>query len=254
MSSLSPISGILANSLGLLLIAVTLSGCEKQTRQAGGIADERHPDEWTMLFDGKTTAGWRAMSKDTLPSGGWTVEDGVLMVNTDESEKGGDIITIEEYNDFILDIEWKILTRGGNSGVKYFVKENIPANEPYGPGLEYQILDDDNHEWMLEGKMKPGDYYTLAALYEIYPAENRSVNPPGEWNYSRIVAKGTHVEHWLNNVKVLEYSRGSDDFKKRVSESKFATHEKYGEARQGHIMLQDHGSKMAFRNIRIKEP
>lgn len=218
-----------------------------------GPGSSANREEWRPLFDGKSTGGWRMAGRDTLPSAGWTIEDGILLVNANESVKGGDIMTAEEYADFILEWEWKMLDTGGNSGVKYFVKENIAGNEEYGPGLEYQILDDANHPWMLEGKMQPGDYHTMGALYEVYPAQNVSVNPPGEWNHSRIVAKGRHAEHWLNNVKILEYERGSDDFKKRVGESKFSKHRKYGEAEKGHIMLQDHGSKMAFRNIRIKE-
>ncbi|HTF31467.1 MAG TPA: DUF1080 domain-containing protein, partial [Flavitalea sp.] len=168
--------------------------------------------------------------------------------------KGGDIITTEEYSDFVLEWEWKLLTKGGNSGIKYFVKENLPGNEKYGPGLEYQILDDDNHPWMLEGKMQPGDFHTMASLYELYPAENRSTRPLGEWNHSRISAQGRMVEHWLNNIKVLEYERGSVDFRKQVAKSKFAEYENFGEATEGHILLQDHGSKITFRNIRIKEP
>lgn len=180
----------------------------------------------------------------------------MLIVNaTDgkESGNGGDIITTGQYSDFELSWEWKMLTKGGNSGVKYFVKEGLSGNNKYGAGLEYQILDDENFSWMLDGRMKPGDYRTLASLYEIYPATNKAPKPLGEWNHSRILVQGKHVEHWLNGIKVLEYERGSEDFRKRVAESKFKTFENFGEAAEGHILLQDHGTKMAFRNIKIKE-
>ena len=254
----------------LPMIILLVLGCGKREAQQGDIpqydvtaSDEANgstasagKEEWKLLFDGKTTAGWRGINQEAFPGEGWEVADGMLMVNaTDgkESGNGGDIITTEQYSDFILDWEWKMLTKGGNSGVKYFVKEGLSSNEKYGAGLEYQILDDENFSWMLEGKMQPGDYRTLASLYEIYPAENKSPKPLGEWNQSRIVVQGRHVEHWLNGIKVLEYERGSEDFRKKVAESKFNQFENFGEATEGHILLQDHGSKMAFRNIRIKE-
>jgi hypothetical protein len=226
------------------------------SEEANGLAESDKNKEWELLFDGKTTDGWRGINKDTFPSQGWKIQNGTLMINaTDgkESDNGGDIITTEQYSDFVFDWEWKMLTKGGNSGVKYFVKEGLSDNEKYGVGLEYQILDDENFSWMLEGKMQPGDYRTLASLYEIYPAENKSPKPLGEWNHSRIVAQGKHMEHWLNEVKVLEYERGSDDFRTRVAESKFKQYENFGEAAEGHILLQDHGSEIAFRNVRIKE-
>lgn len=234
-----------------LFTACSSPGSKDDAAEATGSAST--DDGWQLLFDGKTTTGWQTRDGDKVDGSGWTVVDGVLMVHAreDSTVKAGDIMTTEQYSDFIFDWEWKMLSKGGNSGVKYFVKEGEEYEE-YGPGLEYQILDDANHEWMLAGKMQPGDYHTLAALYELYPAKNREVNPLGEWNHSRIVAKGNNVEHWLNGVKVLEFERGSEDFRKRVSESKFAKHENFGEPREGYILLQDHGSKMAFRNIRIK--
>ncbi|MDT0650635.1 3-keto-disaccharide hydrolase [Autumnicola edwardsiae] len=224
--------------------------------EANELAESEPIADWKFLFDGKTTAGWRGINQENFPSEGWKIEKGMLWSNsTDgkESGNGGDIITIEQFDDFVLDWEWKMITRGGNSGVKYFVKEGLSDNEKYGVGLEYQILDDENHPWMLEGKMQPNDYYTLASLYEIYPAKNKSPEPLGEWNHSRIVVKGNKVEHWLNNRIVVQYERGNEDFRKRVAESKFSKFKNFGEAEQGHILLQDHGGKVAFRNIKIKE-
>lgn len=217
---------------------------------------EEKKENWKLLFDGESTAGWRGINQDTFPGEGWKIEGGMLMVNAAdgrESSNGGDIITIEQYSDFVFDIDWKMMTQGGNSGVKYFVKEGLSGNEKYGVGPEYQILDDEYHPWMLDGRMQPDDFFTLASLYEIYPAENKSPKPLGEWNHSRIVVQGKEVEHWLNGVSVLKYNRGSEDFREKVAESKFNQFENYGEAKEGHILLQDHGDKVAFRNIKIKE-
>lgn len=239
----------------LLVPAIVLcTHCGDSASNGSEPAAEERPavdQGWHVLFDGQTIDGWRSARTGEPPQQGWTISEGTLLLNANEGEKGGDLITTGEYGNFVLEWEWKMLTKGGNSGVKYFVKTDT-LYETYGPGLEYQILDDDHHEWMLEGKMKPGDYHTLAALYELYPAKNRMVNPLGEWNTSRIVADGDKVEHWLNGIMVLQFERGSEDFRKRVAASKFAKHPKFGEPERGHILLQDHGSKMAFRKIRIK--
>lgn len=247
----------LLHSIWMLQLMVFVFGCSPQERHEE--IQEETPSgkeqEWKMLFDGKTTAGWRGINLETFPTEGWEVSDGMLIVKAvdgKESGNGGDIITMEQYGEFVLEWEWRMLTKGGNSGVKYFVKEGLAENRKYGVGLEYQILDDENFSWMKDGRMKPGDYRTLGALYEIYPAKNTSPKPLGEWNRSRIVSQGKHVEHWLNGVLILEFERGSDDFKKRVAESKFASFENFGEADEGHILIQDHGSEMAFRNIKIK--
>lgn len=144
-------------------------------------------------------------------------------------------------------------TRGGNSGVKYYVQEGLGNNNRYGFGLEYQLLDDKYHEWMLTGKMHPNDYHTVGALYEIYsPSVDKKVNPLGMWNESMIVSDGTCVEHWLNGKLILKYNRSSDDFKTKISTSKFKNVPGFGVVDQGHILLQDHGSEICFRNIKIK--
>ena len=236
-----------------LILAATLTGCGvSASRESTDAPADATSAGWQTLFDGQSTEAWRSAKSDDFPSQGWTVEGDVLMLNAGTGDvKGGDLVTREQFGDFILDWEWKMFTKGGNSGVKYFVKTDSTF-DTYGPGLEYQILDDAHHPWMLEGKMQPGDYHTLAALYELYPAQNRPETQIDRWNHSRIVAQDDRVEHWLNNVKVLEFQRGSPEFRRRVSESKFAKYPKFGEPDRGHILLQDHGSKMAFRNIRIK--
>ena len=121
-------------------------------------------------------------------------------------------------------------------------------------GLEYQLLDDDGHVWMENGRMKPNDYHTTGALYELYPtSKTKTIKPLGEWNSSRILSINNHVEHWLNGEKILEYQRGSDDFTEKVAASKFKDAEGFGLFEEGYIMLQDHGGAAQFRNIKILE-
>ena len=208
---------------------------------------------WTLLLDGQTLEGWRGIHRDDVPAC-WGVVDGELVVNPPgvETEDIGDIITANKYADFELKWEWKMGEPGGNSGLKYYVVEDYSIGHG-GIGLEYQILDDVNHEAVKSGQIKNNDYHTLAALYELYEAqENKPVNPLGEWNSSRVVSQNNHVEHWLNGTMVLQYTRGDDDFRKRVAISKFKKYENFGLAKEGPIVLQEHGGAISFRNIKIK--
>lgn len=211
---------------------------------------------WELLFDGQTTARWRGINKDSFPGTGWKVENGELIVYTKdggESAGGGDIITKEQYSSFVLKWEWNMETIGGNSGVKYLAQEGIGNNQGYGFGLEYQILDDANFSKILSGEMKLNDNRTMGSLYYIYPASpDKKPNPPGTWNSSMVVCKGKRVEHWLNGKRILTYMRGSRDFIARIGESKFKEVPGYGLWSQGHILIQDHGCVVRFRNIKIK--
>lgn len=212
---------------------------------------------WQLLFDGKTSEGWQGMASDSFPSEGWTICNGELCCHAEdlaESQHGGDIITTQEFSNFELVVEWKMLTKGGNSGIKYLVQKNLDSNNvKHGIGLEYQVLDDENFPWMVEGKMQPGDYHTMGALYELYPCPVKHPKKLGEWNISKIIKKGNQIEHWLNGEKILEVVTGTDDFRRRVAESKFKNIAGFGEWHEGHILLQDHGSKVCFRNIKIKK-
>lgn len=253
MSKMFPGPRSFAATLFILLFIFTAFSCTRSSSADYSESDVASVDAdgWTLLFDGETTDGWRGRGEATFPAQGWKIENGVLFLNgASDSARIGDVLTETAYANFILEWEWKMLTKGGNSGVKYLVKED---SDEFGPGFEYQMLDDVNHELILEGKMKPGDYHTTGALYELYPpAQDKVLNAVGEWNRSRVVVDGNHIEHWLNGRKVVECDRSSEDFKRRVSESKFKKYPRYGEATEGHILLQDHGSEMAFRNIRIK--
>ena len=187
---------------------------------------------------------------DDFPETGWNIEDGEL--RNDGSGAGG-LITKEQYANFILEWEWRFFDAGGNSGVKYFVKERPDREGKYAHGLEYQMLDDYGHAWMQEGKMKSNDYHTAGALYEFFPpSAEKNLQPLGEFNTSKLVVDGDHVEHWLNGLKVVEYERGGEEFVAMKAKSKFSDRPEYGLQKEGHIILQSHSSKVGFRNIRIK--
>ncbi len=205
---------------------------------------------WTPLFDGKTTNGWRGACKETFPDHGWLInDDGTLEVlPKDEGGGGGDIITPDQFDNFEIVFDFK-LSEGANSGLKYYVTEN-----EYGKGavgLEYQILDDEVHP---DAKLGKDGNRTLASLYDLMPpAKDKPFNGIGQWNTGRVVADKNRIEHWLNDVKVLEYERGSAEYKNMVAESKYKNMQNFGEAPKGHVLLQDHGDRVWFRNIKIRK-
>jgi len=195
-------------------------------------------DGWRLLFDGKTTAGWRGWKMDTLPSG-WRAVDGALT----RVRRAADIITTDKFKDFELSLEWKI-AKNGNSGIFYRASEDDDAI--YWSAPEMQVLDDAGH---------PDGQSRLTAAgsdYGLYPAPAGVVKPAGQWNQVRLVVKGQHVEHWLNGVKVVDYELGSPDWEAKVKASKFALHPHYGRNREGYIGLQEHDFWVAYRNIKIR--
>jgi len=220
------------------------------------LTEQKRNEGWKLLFDGQTTTGWRGAYMDTFPAKGWAIEDGALTVQESggaESQHGGDIVTVDEYSNFDLMFEFK-LSDSANSGVKYFVVEHKPKPKGSAFGLEFQILDDDKHS---DAKMGRNGNRTIGSLYDLITAKNKAAKPIGEWNQGRVLVQGNHVEHWLNGQKVVEYERGSEDFRKLVGMSKYAAPEynangRFGEAPKGHILLQDHGDKVSFRNVKIK--
>jgi hypothetical protein len=210
-----------------------------------------------LLWDGKTTNGWRSFNKKSFPSDGvWYIDNGTLNVkklNNKVAGSGGDIITDEQFSAFDLQFEFKI-TDTANSGVKYFVTEN-EKNQGAALGLEYQILDDDKHP---DAKMGSIGNRTMASLYDLIPAlrigqQRREKFPVGEWNRGRIVVfPDGKVEHWINGWKVVEYQRGTQYFYALVAKSKYANYPNFGMAEKGHILLQDHDANVSYRSIKIK--
>ena len=218
------------------------------------LTDEEKNDGWRMLWDGKTNAGWRGAKLDEFPNKGWKIINGELIVLSSgggESIGGGDIVTKKLYDDFELKVDFKI-TEGANSGIKYFVNTDINKGSGSAIGLEYQILDDAKHPDAKLGNHKGSR--TLASLYDLIEANsNKPVSRIGEWNTAYIFSKNNHIEHWLNGLKVLEYERKGDKFLKLVSESKYSKWQNFGEENKGQILLQDHGDRVSFRNIKIRE-
>ncbi len=214
---------------------------------------------WRMLWDGKTSEGWRSAKSDNFPETGWQIKDGVLTVlesGGGEAAHGGDIITRDTYGQFELIVEFN-MTEGANSGIKYFVDPELNKGSGSAIGLEYQILDDAKHPDATQGV--EGNR-TLASLYDLIRAENLSApsrnkgfHGIGKWNRARIVVNGDHVQHWLNEMKVVEFDRMTQIFRALVAYSKYSKWKNFGQIPEGHILLQDHGNTVHFRNIKIRE-
>ncbi len=212
------------------------------------LTEQQKADGWKSLFDGQTTNGWQIFK--ARKNNTWEALNGTLHAKAlKEGVKGvgderSDIMTTNEYGNFELTFDWKISAEG-NSGLIFRATEEF--EQPYLSGPEFQIIDDIGYP----GKLKDSQH--TAASYDMYVAANATPKPAGEWNSSKIVANGNHIEHWLNGTKVLEYELGSADWKKRKKDSKWNDAKGYGAAKKGHIDLQDHGSEVWFRNILIRE-
>lgn len=237
--------------LAAVLLATLPAGAQTPQAPPNTLTPQEKKAGWKLLFDGKTTTGWRGAYRETFPEKGWEVRDGMLIVlpsGGGEAANGGDIVTVDEYSNFELKLD-VMLTEGANSGIKYFVTEEQPRSPGSAIGLEYQLLDDEAHP---DARLGIDGNRTLASLYDVMPAKNKRRNPIGQWNSVRIVVRGKQVEHWLNGLKVLSYERGGKEFLEHKAKSKFKDRKDFGEARQGHILLQDHGNQVFFRNIKIR--
>ena len=238
-------------AMAVVAIAALIGGCssapvpETQSMPAStmGAANSLSPSErsdgWRLLFDGTTMGAWRGYKSAEIPSG-WHVANGALT----KDRPAEDIVSKDEFGDFELQIDWKI-SEAGNSGIFYRGSEEF--EKIYWTGPEYQLLDD----------IKAADNKTrltcAGAAYGLYPSPAGHLNPVGQWNSTRIVAKGPHVEHWLNGFKLLEYELWSPDWEAKVKASKFGAWPKYGRLRSGHIAMQgDHDGALSFRNIKIR--
>ena len=217
---------------------------------------------WKLLWDGTTTQGWRGARLDHFPRDGWSMEAGVLKVHATgggESTAGGDIVTVDKYRNFILEVDFRI-TQGANSGIKYFVDTELNQGEGSSIGCEFQILDDRYHP---DAKMGVNGNRTMASLYDLIRANGKQFNPhlPTEkyvngydyWNRARVVVDGNRVQHYLNGIKVIDYERNTQMWDALVQFSKYHVWPGFGTFEQGHILLQDHGDEVFFRNIKIKE-
>lgn len=252
------------------ILTVTLSaatmGCESDTSttqessSATNILSQAERDAgWELLFDGESFSGWRGLGRDEIPAGHWRIENGTIrkVASGDvptaadgQPLEGGDIMTEETFENFELALEWRV-SEAANSGVKYNVSEAMStSSEPQHAalGFEYQILDDDRHPDALNGPTR-----TAGALYDMIPPnESKELQSVGDWNDARIVFDGARGEHWLNGELVLEYDLDSDRFDSLLAASKYADIDGFADRRTGHIVLQDHGDDVWFRNIKIR--
>jgi hypothetical protein len=233
---MNPRLGLIAAALALGLGASHSPAAENELTAAEKTAG------WTLLFDGTSFAGWRGYRLTGLPAQGWEIKDGALRAVP--QVKGTELITTRTFTDFELSWEWSIAAVG-NNGVKYLVTEDRPKS----PGLEYQMIDDEKNPDAAGQPLRQ-----TAAFYDVLPpAADKPLRPPGEWNASRLVVRGRHVEHWLNGRNVLTYELGSEAVKTALKQSKFKDQPGFGEKITGSIMLTYHGDACAFRNLKIRE-
>ena len=243
-----PASVVVRGAFALIGVLATIAACSSPSKNA--TADTRvtattssttsAPDTmWRTLFDGTSMDAFRGYKSPTMPKG-WSIKDSTLT----KSGSVEDIVTKDQFGDFELTLDWK-LSPGGNAGIFYRANEN--NDKVYMSGPEYQLLDDAKHP---DGKSR---LTSAAADYGLYPSPAGVVKPANEWNSTRIVAKGNHVEHWLNGQKVVEYELASPDWEAKVKASKFMAWKDYGRGATGHIGIQgDHDGSLSLRNIRIR--
>jgi sugar phosphate isomerase/epimerase len=241
-----------------LLAAVLISCiCLTQTAvsQDNTLSQKEIEEGWKLLWDGKTTNGWVGAKLNTFPSKGWVIKNGTLSVESSvgkESANGGDIVTTQKYKNFILKVDFKI-TKGANSGVKYFVDPGMNKGEGSAIGCEFQILDDKNHP---DAKLGVKGNRTLGSLYDLIPPDRSGTGyhfDENGFNTATIIVNGNRVQHYLNDVKVVEYVRNTPEFNALVAYSKYKDWPNFGNAAEGNILLQDHGDQVFFKNIKIKE-
>ena len=228
------------------------SGIAQVNCIANTLSDREKAEGWKLLWDGKTTEGWRGAKIAAFPEKGWKIENGLLCVLSSggaESANGGDIVTTEKYGDFELKVDFRI-TEGANSGIKYFVDPDLNKGEGSAIGCEFQLLDDQRHP---DAKLGVAGNRKLGSLYDLIPAPEGKPFRPGQFNTARVVVRGDHVEHWLNGVKLLEYDRNTPAWNALVAYSKYRDWPNFGNAARGHILLQDHGDAVSFKNIKIRE-
>ncbi|MGE5395414.1 MAG: DUF1080 domain-containing protein [Candidatus Saccharibacteria bacterium] len=209
------------------------------------LSDDEKKDGWQLLFDGKDFTGWHGYNMKGVPDS-WIIEDNALTMTTEGRQESQDIITDKTYKSFAFTAEFK-LTKGANSGIIWQVKEDTTYKFPYETGPEFQVIDEDNWPDKLE------DWQKCGANYAMYPPKAKAAKPLGEWNRMLLVVNGNHVTQLLNGVVTAEYDKYSDEWKKLRDSGKWAAYPDYGKFDEGHISLQNHGTKVWYRNVKIME-
>ncbi|MDO5523310.1 MAG: DUF1080 domain-containing protein [Bacteroidia bacterium] len=243
---------ILTEDLDKFRTRENVDGIEQVNTVANTISDREAREGWELLWDGKTTNGWRGARLDAFPEKGWSIDNGILKVHKSdggESTNGGDVVTTRPYKNFMLKVDFRI-TEGANSGIKYFVDTDLNKGPGSSIGCEFQILDDRRHP---DAKLGVNGNRTLGSLYDLIPAIENKPFRSGFFNTAMVVVKGNHVEHWLNGVKIVEYERNTQMWDALVDYSKYIDWPNFGNAEEGLILLQDHGDEVWFQNIKIKE-
>lgn len=237
-------------TLCLCSIAVATAGPEVV---ANTLTAEEKSAGWKLLWDGKTSAGWRSAHGPDFPVCGWSIRDGMLIVpeaGGAEAKTAGDIITLDKFSNFELEMDFKI-TLGANSGIKIFVDPELNKGEGSAIGPEFQILDDERHP---DAKLGREGNRTLGSLYDMKAAPiGKKVNPLGQWNHARIVSKDKQLTYWLNGAKTVDIERGGEEWRRLVAISKYRIWPNFGELAEGHILLQDHGNQVCYKNIKIRD-
>jgi len=236
----------------VVLVAGGVGGATSDPPAPNTLTPAEKAAGWKLLFDGKSWNGWRGFKRDKVPDVGWTIENGAIKHvagRGEQSQHGGDIITVGQYGNFEFKLEWRI-SPGANSGIKYLIAEEMVKTGYSGLGFEMQVLDDARHPDAKAGK---GGNRTAGALYDLIAPAKSVARPAGEWNQAGLNIRGNHVEHWLNGVKVVEFDLGSPQIKTLIAGSKYKDIPRFGEVRKGHILLQDHGDEVWFRSIKVKE-
>jgi hypothetical protein len=226
---------------------------EVAMQDANTLSSEEKSAGWSLLWDGKTNDGWRSVRGPDFPTGGWEIKDGVLIINETggaESASAGDIITKAKYSNFELQLEFKI-TPGANSGIKTFVDPDLNKGPGSAIGPEFQILDDEHHP---DAKLGRDGNRTIGSLYDMKTAPTtKKVMPIGEWNHARILSDNKRLTYWLNGEKTIDIERGAKEWRDLVAISKYKIWPNFGELTEGHILLQDHGNQVFYRNIKIRD-
>jgi len=236
--------------IAIIFMASVISGNAQKSAPDNVLSKKEIKKGWKLLFDGKTSEGWMNARTKSFPASGWEIKDGMLTINPETKVRGGggDIVTVDKFRNFELSVDFRY-AKGANSGIKYFIDTESDNGKQASIGCEYQILDDRIHP---DAKAGVGGNRTLAGLYDLIAPLEKIDNGEDVWNNSKIVVDGNKVQHWLNGQITVEYERGNAAWKELVAKSKFKDIQGFAEVEEGRILLQDHGNKVSFKNIKIR--